>query len=678
MDTTNSKPFDLKDQIEKLENAGMIITRQWYDIWSESMRYFFSDHDILGQKRHEDWDYIVMNYIWPTAMQEIAKLSKNYPKITAQPYSSDDTESAEVWQGACQWQWQGPLRMRLNQIAAIFCGKIFGYRVSKVYWEDKLKWNDQTKQWEGDIQYKLWQPAFFWADGEETIDDGNCGTVRWVDLEYAKARWPEFADDLEKISVATKDTQQAATGDIKFRTWMSATEMRQSDAEDGERNSMRPSKLLSLIGGGIESQRSDRIGTGARYVKISDVYLKDYTETRQQQIGDIPPQELITSGQGRLGLDGISVHDMTGLPFGPQNWPKKITAEYDEPNYPLGRNVLSAGTGQSRIILNDQKWQFSRWPFVVTPHYLLPFMWQGINAVSLYKTEQDMINISVSHMVNNLKQFGDPRIALEDGAMALNPKTQKAWSIRTGAGALIRLVKGGLNKYRIEPPMPLSASALQFFQIMSQEFKNRTGMQSVGMGEQLRGGTTATEAQTLAISANDRVYLQSVYEEEWVKGVASLIAEMMQANYDDGRFVRIVGSDKIEGIKQITSKLKEARYDITIVPGTTLPFDEEKRAMKYKMAYDLLAQPTANPMLPDMLRVLDIPNWQKILADLPAYQKYLQFIGLYQAVVAGKVSPEQAVGMVTQAAVQEFQQNSGGQVPQRQPQGNNNQPIQNN
>jgi len=273
-------------------------------------------------------------------------------------------------------------------------------------------------------------------------------------------------------------------------------------------------------------------------------------------------------------------------------------------------------------------------------------MWQGLNAVTLYKSTQDMINVSVSHLYNNLKQYGDPRIALEDGAIAVNPKTKKPWSIRSGAGSIIRLIKGGLSKYKVEPPVPVSQSAISFFEICAQDFKNLTGLQDIGRGVQLKSGTTATEAQMLTISTNDRIYLQSVFEDYWVTESAKLIAEIMQDRYDEGRFVRIVGDQNMPAIQQITQRLKSVKYDIKVQPGTTLPFDEEKRVLRYKAAYDLFQNPAANPMLPEMLRVLEIPNIKKLLAQYEVWQDYLALLRLVEGVKAGKVEPEQAMQLI--------------------------------
>ena len=655
----------LVDKIEKMESSGMEITRRWHTIWDEGMRYFFSQHDNRIRK-NSDWEFIVVNYIWPTAIQEIAKLAKNNPKIFAVPYTDDDAAAAEVWQGAVQWQWETALRMRLNQVAGLFCGKIFGYRVSKVFWNDRVQWDDEQKQWIGDVQYKLWHPALFWADGQENINDGNCGTVRWVTLDYAQSMWPKFKKEFAEIAVSTKsDEYKKSYGISHFRqaTSSDGTHYEQDDDTDINKNSS-VSTLLSLI---------DEAGcvtgdTDTKMVRISEVYFKDDEEKHVKEEQPIPAEQLMQMG---FQSDGLGViYDTQLQPLNAETWPIQTIREYDEPVYPYGRLILSAGCGQNRIILNpdkdSQRWGYKRWPFVVVPHYMLPFMWQGVNAVTLYKSTQDMINTSVVHMINNLKQFGDPRIAVEEGAIAANPKTKRPWSISSAAGAVLRLARGGLGKYRVEPPMPISPAAAGIYELFSQEYKNLTGMQAVAQGQQLRSGTTATEAQHLAVSSNDRIFLQSIYEDEWVKEVACLIAWTMQEYYDEGRWVRIVGQDKIEGIQQITTKEKSVKYDMKVEAGTTLPFDEEKRLAKYQTAYQLLENPTANPMLPEILRILEVPNWKKMLDELPAYIKYKQFVALYEQVKAGQVDPNQAVQMLVQAAMQEFAQDTGGMPPQQE------------
>lgn len=655
-----SKTDKLLDEVQTLEDSGMRTTKKWYDLWSEAMRYVFSDHDVL-KRRHDGWDYVVMNYIWPTAMQEMAKLAKNWPKIIATPNEDDDIDAAEVWQGATQWQWQEGLKMRMNQLAAIFAGKIFGYRVSKLRWEPKCYWDAEQKTWMGDVKYKLWNPAFFWADADENIDDGNCGTVRWVTVEWAKQTWPGNDTAFDEVAVSAKNADEAAYGDVQFTSWMSGGSMAQTDSGHGADGHSRHGhdvhahRLLGLIHGGREQRDGEEL-SDQKMVRIGDCYRKNYKETHRKEMQPIPAAELEALGIVFTGSDGRLYNSLTQEPYEPEQWPERLVREYDEPDYPTGQNILSAGDGDKRFLLNpkkeDQVWRYRRWPFVVTPHYLLPFMWQGINSVSLFKSTQDMINVSVTHLYNNLKQFGDPKLVLEDGAVALNPKTKKPWTIKSAAGSILRLVKGGLTKYKIEPPTPVSTSAITFFQMVDQEFKDLTGLQNPAQGKQVGSDTTATEAQIVSINANDRIYLQSVYEDEWVSEVAKLVAEMMQANYDEGRFVKIIGQDNLSGIQQITQQLKSVRYDITVRPGTTLPFDEEKRIARTKMAYELFLQPAANPMLPEMLRVLDIPNWKQLLTEYEVWTDYQALLRVVEAVKQGQIPPEQAMQMIVERLMQ--------------------------
>ena len=85
-----------KEKLDKIVESGMAKTRRFYSMWNENLRYFFSDQ-LHGMPKRKNWEWVVLNYIWPSAMQEIAKLTKNNPKIIVQPWEENDTEKAEVW-----------------------------------------------------------------------------------------------------------------------------------------------------------------------------------------------------------------------------------------------------------------------------------------------------------------------------------------------------------------------------------------------------------------------------------------------------------------------------------------------------------------------------------------------------------------------------------------------------
>jgi hypothetical protein len=662
--------YELNSKLDEISERGMEITGRWVSVWKESLQYFFS-HQLAGVKKRKNWDWIVINYIWPSAMQEVAKLSKNFPKMIAEPWETSDQEAAEVWQSSLNWQWRNGINgtgMRLEQIYAILCAKIFGYCVSKVFWEDKCYWDGKQKLWMGDLKHKLWHPALFWADGTDKIQDGNCGTQRWVTAEWAQARWPKFAKQIEDEATEYKPGTTGAGGSIYGSYTAGSTTTRSKGDPDGgpDNGPLDPPQILNLIEKMDPMSASD-IYAEQRVVCVEELYLHNYEEKKRNDEEDIAVEELVLSGRAKPQDDGTIQDSETNEPIGPDSWPKRVVREYDEPVYPNGQYVIRIG----KTILNpdpiEQVWPYSKWPFVVKPHYLLPFAWQGLDAVQMYKTTQDMINVTASHLTNNMKMFGDPKIAIEEGAIAVPPgSSSKAYSIGSAAGSIIRLVRGGLNKFKILDPPQMSQASLALYELFTQEYKNITGLQSIAKGEKAPGKMTATEAQWLAISSNDRISLQSAFEDQWVKGISCMMVEIMQLNYDQGRFIRIVGDDSVVGVTQITQQLKEMKFDIDIIPGTTLPFDEEKRKQDYLQAYQLLQGPP-NPMLPELLRQLGVPKWKQMLEQHETFQMFLQLQQLYEGVKSGQITPEQATQMIYNTAMgvyQKEQAKNGGMPPQ--------------
>jgi len=648
------------------EEEGMATTKNWISMWQENLNYFFSNQ-LAGKRLHEDWDWVILNYIWPSAMQEMGKLSKNYPKVLVNPWEDKDTQSAEAWQSMLQWLWEKSLDrhgMRIAQIRAILDGKLFGYRISKLFWEGKIRWDDEAKEWVGDVRHRLWHPAEFWASESEYIQEGDCGTTRFVTLDYAIHRWPKFEKQLKDKATKFKEGfggGEHIRGQLASAGTYPGTGLGGKDMGVGR---SLVTRLLNLIFSSDRmSGQSSAKAKEREYVQLSEIYFKDYKTTDEELSEDIPQEELVANGMivenGSRYLDTA-----TGQPIMIENWPKRTVKKWKQPAFPTGRYIIRCDD----IILNpdkqDQVYPHSRWPFIVTPHYLLPHMWQGTDAVQMYKTNQDMINVTVSHLVNNMKMFGNPRVAVETGAIATPPgRHKKRFKIFSGAGAIIRLKRGAIKKYKIEQPVSPSQSAMQLYALFAQEYKNLTGLQDIGQGKKTEGQMTATESQFLAISANDRIHLQSVFEDEWVKQVASLTAEICQKNYSIGRMVRIVGEDKLVGATEITQQLKTVKFDVDIEPGQTLPFDEEKRIAKYEKAFAIVQQPVANPMTPEMLRVLEIPGWQKILEKYEAWQLYFQFYQLYEQVKAGQVLPQDAVNMLVQKATEIYMAEQRETVP---------------
>lgn len=666
--------------LKEKEETGMARTNSWVSLWQDSLRYFLSDQ-LHGRKEHRDWDWVILNYIWPAIMQEMAKLSRDF-KIIASPIEPEDEEFAEAFGGFLNFQWSKTGKpalhqngMRIEQLNAILCGKLYGYRVSKIFWDGKVTWNDKVfpPKWDGEVKHRLWRPSQFWASDNEYINDGDCGTVRWVDLEYAKDRWPDYVKALESAALTYTEMKVTQSDHIRGQSGTSANypNKDKGDQDRGLKNSPG-TELLDLVLAsdrqeGLYENKEDRL-----YCKISETYLKDFSSTKEKKDVPYEPEELVGLGMANVLPQGGYV-DQEGNSLTAENWPIKQHHEWDLPKYPNGRFVIR----NEDTILNpkeeDQVYPHSVWPFVVTPHYLLPFMWQGTDAVTLYKTTQDHVNVTVSHLVNNMKMFGNPRIAVEDDALSsqnLHSRTRKKYTIFSGAGSIIRLARGGLKKYKVEPPAAPSPTVGMLYQLFAQEFKNLTGLHDIAQGKKTSGSTTATEAQFLAISSNDRIKLQNVFEESWVLRCVTLVAEMDQYYYEVGRIVRVIGSDKVMGAQQVSEGAKTFGYDLGIEAVEGLPYDEEKKIEKYTMAYKMLSDPNPNPMLPEMLMALDIPSWQKIVQKHQGWVLYMGFVQLIEAVNTGQMDPQEAVQIIVQKTAQFFQEQENGNSNSRKPQEN--------
>lgn len=648
---------EILKRAKKSEEAGMQRTKEWADMWQTSIRYYFSDQ-LHGRKVHKDWEWIIVNYIWPSHIAEIAKLTRNRHTIITDPWEPSDDEAASAWQGILQWMWEKGVNkrgMRLEQMQTILDQQLFGYSVTKVFWEDKVKW-EQTK-WMGDVKTKLWHPAEFWASDDEKIDDGDCGTERIIELEEGIKLFPDFEKELTKE--ANRFTDSPGTGTFEsIRGQLASAGTYPGPGVGGQdlgTARVGTGKLLHLI------LKSDKLNapqadtkqkSDIKLLRLNETLLRDFEEKKEEIKEDIPAEELVATGR-LVPTNGAFIDTETGEPIRAEDWPQRITAVIQRPTYPKGRIILHAGD----TIISDEPYRYSRWPFVITPHYLLPHMWQGIDGVQLYKSTQDMINISVSHLFNNLKQYGDRKVAIEEGAIRVPKGKDKAlYKIGKGAGSVIRLALGGLKRIKFIEPSQVPPAATQFYALMAQEFKNIQGLQSIARGEKQPGKITATEASFLTISANDRVQLQSIYEDQWIKETASLMAEIIQDKYEPERWVRIIGEDDIVGIQQITQKLKTVRFDVDIMPGLTLPFDKEKRQAAFLAANQIVTQPVASPMTDILLKELEIPGWQKILKRYTAWRLFIQFLEVFTAVSEGRITPKQGISLVVQKATEQFQQ----------------------
>jgi hypothetical protein len=116
-------------------------------------------------------------------------------------------------------------------------------------------------------------------------------------------------------------------------------------------------------------------------------------------------------------------------------------------------------------------------------------------------------------------------------------------------------------------------------------------------------------------------------------------------NYEQGRLLKIISGD-IKSAAKVDQTTLDVKFDVNIEPGSTLPFDEAKKQQEYATAYKMLENPVPNPMLEDMLRILNISKRKEILAKYQGMQLFRQFILMGAMLNAAQGEPE--VQMVTQ------------------------------
>jgi hypothetical protein len=646
---SEDKNPDLNNLCDDMRKAGMKVTNQFKGLWRTGIQYFWGNQLRNMKEVKRNWEYVVVNRIRPLMMQNISKLAKNDPKILTHAWDQEKEDAdkfVEAWAGHLQYLWNSPykLNMRAEIIKGLMDAGLFGYMVGKTIWDDKVRWVAPKKAWHEDVEHTFVHPILFWMDpaAENMKTARNCGTFRpRIELEWAQARWPEFKEELKKEAYTSQDKRYTEGQEVLYES---------QKGDTLEKNKSIFNRMAGLIlkhAFGKDNAANEQTGDQL-YVTIEEIYWKDET-TKKVKIEDVIPAERLAK-EGRVLIEaetGVVINPETGQPMTKADWPTEVTDEYDEPQFPQGRFVLRIG----RCILNpeekDQVYTESRWPFEVMPYHILPHMWQGENAIESGRLNNDILNLSVSAMVNQMMRTADPTKLVEAGAMAKG-RDGKVKSTRddiTGLGRVVIVAKGAIKKIMNMVYPPLDASTLLVAEMMKQDIDETMHMPPVARGQKEKkgGNTSATEAAKLDVNAHDYTAMQAIFLDIWIDNTATLIAELCQSHYEPGRMMRVLNKDG-QGFRTLDQAALDVRFDVNIEPGSTLPFDEEKKQAEVLKAYELCNAPVANPMLEEALQVLNISNRQEILARHKGFILFHQFIQLGQMVA--QVPPEDLKAVV--------------------------------
>jgi hypothetical protein len=609
---------ELLTHLDEMRESGMAVTKEWHGIWSSAIEYMWGDQ-LVKKKNKPKWEQTVSNYLFPLISQMVAKVTKNNPVILGKPFNDDETEWAERWQGIIQYIMEQVLDFRGDSIQANLIAAAYGYAVGKTMWEPKLRYVGQGK-YLGEVRHQLINPAYFWVDpsAERMRDAENMGTIRPVRLDWAIRQWPRFESELRMAKI-----NQQAVNDYFALPAFGPTYANQA----GESNLWeRITDIVNLILG-RRNRAETNSGTELQYVWLEEICFGD-DAVKHIKIEDVvPAQQLIQQGQAYIAPDGsgMVLKTDTNEPMGKEEWPTVPIQEYDEPVYPKGRIILRAGDTILNPKLEEQVYPYSRWPFNVLPYHLLPFMWQGMNAIEPSKTSQDNLNVAIGNLLHHIKVNANACKIIESNTLAKRRKGGTVQTVTGEAGEVLFVRKGRKDGIKNLEAGRLGPEVFTVIQMLRKDIEDQQFMSDVARGV-AGGDKTATESARLDTNAHDMVFLRSHLLDRWIEGTAKIIAEIAQLNYDEGRRVRIIGVDGFQKNGAIDQQLREVEFDLEIEPGSTLPFDEVRQQQNYLQAYQLFKDPIPNPMLEDMLRILKIANRQKVLAKYQPLQLFKQFM----------------------------------------------------
>lgn len=642
---------ELNTFLDGIRDAGMAKTNEWKEMWFTAIEYAWGQQ-LKGWHLKENWEYVVVNRIYPLMFQSIAKLAGNNPKIMTHPWDQEQegvAEYAEKWANHLQYLWESPyeLNMRLKLILGLLDCSVFGYMVGKGQWESQPRsggWDNVNKTWIGKAEENFIHPALFWCDpsAENLATAENCGTKRRVKLEWAVNRWPKHKVAIEAEAYTSKDPKYTAGDILSYKS------------QKGETLSVSRKNMFSRLVGLI---LSNSVNTGEnsisesnqKYVDIEEIYWCDYSETKVTIKNPIPAETLLKRGKIlKEKITGLFIDPKTKKPLA--EWPQEVTKEYSEPNFPNGRFVLRIG----RTILNpkkeDQGYKESRWPFTVMPYHILPHMWQGGNAVEMVRNNNDFLNITISALVNQVRRTADPTKVMEAGSLAKgrDGKVKCKKDDITGLGRIIVAAKGKIDaiKNMIYPPLDPSVTALAA--LLKQDIDDQMFMQPVARGEAKQGQQTKAEIVRLNQNSLDYVSLQGIFLDKWIDDSMTLIAELCQRNYEPGRLMKMLSDGTRSGMK-INKPILDVRFDVNIEPGSTLPYDEQKKQNEYAAAFRILENPIPNPMTEEMLRILNISKRKEILARYQGLQLFRKFIMMSQ--ILQQVPPDKVQAFIQSSGV---------------------------
>ena len=611
---------DVLDKLRYMEEKSKKHISTWGGIYEDGRNYVWANQ-LQNQVVKEGWEPIQVNHIFPAVIQEQSLLAQKRASIEALPFEDNDKDGAEFWRTQLQWQYETGLDVPSLLLRGILDGKTHGHWVVDVYWDPEAEWDEKEQNWVGAIKVVLRRPeqVCFDPDCEDVDEPEWAYQIEMMPVELAVEKWSDFEKEIrEAVGAEAGETGKTGWFNKVMSHIMPRRKSWRSDKGDAPADNSEGRLAMALAPDSEQVPDSKEAVT--EKVLVMTVLYKDPAREDDEVVYEYTGAELLEDGRAILGPekegeDPIYLDATTGKPFTGETWPSE-SRKVRRPKYPNGRLVVRIG----ETLVEDRPWEYKHWRWAVGHNGLLPHTWHGLNGVEMAKGIQDFLNVFARHLVNYVKFFGDPVMAVEAGAFANDPQNEHVVeNTRAVAGSIYKLADAGKDKIQRFDPPPMSQGLLACYELFSREIRDQTGMQDIGMGKQQPGQTTAREALALDTNSKMRPALQGILLEMFILRLMRRVQELCQKNMTPGQMVRIAGDDAAGVLmKAVPEDALEARFDLRLKVTSELPFDQERRKMEAKELYALLGLPFISQLLEEYADI--VGDQDELLEKIDAYR----------------------------------------------------------
>lgn len=631
---------DLNALINDMVSQSEQETVPWDQMAEDASDYAFGNQlkyfEVKG-----GWRPIQANQIHPALQQQLGLIKQRKTQIHAAPREDADIPGAKVAEGILRWYYVIGLDVPTLICTCALDGFLTGNWILYAYWDARPDggWNEKEKKWHGQVKVTLLPYTYFGAapHSEKVPTEAEWVFIRRrVYVSELIHRWPEHEKRIRLGAQGESDllSQDAGTGGPTPTGWKPSNLIAQdtSDVNTNQKELKKPDyygRLANAIAGRTGVTDEDYLvpaNKNLAMVTLLEIWFKDRRTKKVTEDTPISDDELETSGKVTVDADDNYVLAETGELLTEANRPTD-RREYDEPLFPNGRHVLRIGDVVLNETEDEQRWEYKHWPFVTGPFTWVPHNWRGGNGVELLQGPQDMINETLLHVTNWVKNFGDPSVDVEEGALrGARSDEEIKQRLQSAAGKIKVFEPNRLSAIRYNTPAPMGGDVFAVVNFLVDLVQRLHGINDIAMGRSSGGKITATEG--LRLESNTRLrtgVLSGDLERTTGQELMSLVWEIDSKHRTVGDTVRIVGDKNKQAVIELKGGVVDpetgvmlkgpldAEFDIELETETTLPFDKQRHKDEAMQKMQVVGP----AYMPRFLEAFDEPNPDELLQSIP-------------------------------------------------------------